>query len=118
MSRVTVTLLEEAIDDIKVGKLFYEKSEPGIGSYFADSTMADISSLRLYAGIHCIRFGYHRMLLKRFPFAVYYETDKKEKALVVAVLDMRRNPKSIRSILEHRKSQPGIQPEINRPPCA
>jgi len=68
--------------------------------------MADITSLRLYAGIHSVRFGYHRMFLKRFPFAVYYETDKKEEVRIVAVLDMRRNPKSIRSILSHRKSQP------------
>lgn len=70
MSRFTVTLLEESIDDIKIGKRFYEMNEVGIGSYFSDSAMADITSLRLYAGIHSIRFGYHRMLLKRFPFAV------------------------------------------------
>jgi len=64
MSRFTVTLLEESIDDIKVGKRFYEENEVGIGSYFADSAMADITSLRLYAGIHSVRLGYHRMLLK------------------------------------------------------
>ena len=104
MSRLIVSLLEEAIDDIKLGKRFYEESEPGIGSYFAASAMADITSLRLYAGIHSIRFGYHRMFLKRFPFAVYYETDPKE-ARVIAVLDMRRNPKSIRAILAYRNRQ-------------
>lgn len=101
MSRFTVTLLEESIDDIRIGKLFYEENEVGIGSYFADSAMADITSLRLYAGIHSIRFGYHRMLLKRFPFAVYYEKDE-DKARVIAVLDMRQNPKSIREILKQR----------------
>ncbi len=106
MSQFAVTLLEESIDDIKAGKRFYEEREPGIGSYFADSTMADISSLRLHAGIHSIRFGYHRMLVKRFPFAVYYEKREME-ARVVAVLDMRQNPESIRAILWKRESRPG-----------
>jgi hypothetical protein len=101
MSRFTVTLLEESIDDIKIGKRFYEENEVGIGSYFADSAMADITSLRLYAGIHSSQFGFHRMLLKRFPFAVYYEMDGDE-ARVVAVLDMRQNPKNIREILKRR----------------
>lgn len=102
MSRFNVELVEESIDDLKVGKLFYEESAPGIGSYFTDSAMADITSLRLYAGIHSIRFGYHRMLLKRFPFAVYYEMDE-NSARVVAVLDVRQNPRSIREILKERK---------------
>lgn len=39
MSRLTVTLLEESIDDINAGKRFYEEAEPGIGSYFSDSAM-------------------------------------------------------------------------------
>jgi hypothetical protein len=89
---------------MKIGKRFYEEREEGIGSYFADSALADITSLRLFAGIHSLRFGYHRMLLKRFPFAVYYEKDE-DAARVVAVLDMRRDPKSIRAILEKRKGQ-------------
>tara|TARA_B110000037_G_scaffold219969_1_gene286344 strand:+ start:1059 stop:1340 length:282 start_codon:yes stop_codon:yes gene_type:complete len=91
MSQFTVTLLEESVDDIKLGKRFYEESEVGV----------DISSLRLYAGIHSTRFGYHRMLLKCFPFVVYYEKVGDE-ARVIAVLDMRQNPKSIRDILKNR----------------
>jgi hypothetical protein len=101
MNRFTVTLLEESIDDITIGKRFYDASESGVGLYFANSAMADIASLRLYAGIHLIRFGYHRMLLKRFPFSVYYESGANEVRLV-AVIDMRQNPKSIRSILRLR----------------
>lgn len=58
MSRFAVTLIEQSIDDIKLGRRFYEQNEEGIGSYFADSALADIASLRLYAGIHSIRFGY------------------------------------------------------------
>ncbi len=101
MSGYEVSLLEESIEDLEVGKRFYDQNEIGVGQYFADSALADISSLRLFAGIHPIRLGYYRMLLKRFPFAVYYEMQGTE-VRVVAVLDMRRNPKGIRDALSRR----------------
>jgi hypothetical protein len=44
--------------------------------------------------------------MKRFPFAVYYEKEE-ELVEVIAVLDMRRNPKTLRSILADRKTQQG-----------
>jgi plasmid stabilization system protein ParE len=53
--------------------------------------MADIESLRLYAGIHASHFGYQRLLAKRFPFAIYYRVVK-DVVQVWAVLDCRRDP--------------------------
>jgi len=32
-----------------------------------DSIFSDIESLHLFAGIHTLHFGYHRLLAKRFP---------------------------------------------------
>ena len=104
MKASNVVLLEEASDDLELGRQFYEEKELGIGRYFADSALADLASLRLYAGIHSVRFGYHRMLLKRFPFAAYYEIVE-DTARIVAVLNMRRDPKSIRATLAQRKGQ-------------
>jgi hypothetical protein len=53
------------------------------------------------------------MLAKRFPFAIYYDVSE-EVSRVVAVLDMRRDPQSIRKILSHRKkAQSGSQGESN-----
>jgi len=72
--------------------------EVGVGSYFFDSLVSDIESLKLYAGIHSKHFGLHRMLSKRFPFAIYYEI-KGKTVIVVAVLDLRRNPAWIRKRL-------------------
>lgn len=43
------------------------------------------------------------MLSVRFPYGVYY-TLKGDVAIVVAVLDMRSNPASIRGKLHSRKS--------------
>lgn len=63
----------------------------GLGDYFLDSVFADIESLQLYAGVHSVHFGYHRLLTKRFPFAVYYRQED-QTVQVWAVLDCRRDP--------------------------
>ncbi len=61
---------------------------------------SDIDSLIINAGIHPLHFGkYHRMLSKRFPFAVYYRVEN-ETALVYGVLDCRRSPAWIKQKLE------------------
>jgi plasmid stabilization system protein ParE len=63
-----------------------------------DSIFSDIDSLLLYAGIHPKVFGYHRLLAKRFPYAVYYLVED-EVVIVYRILDLRRNPVSLRDSL-------------------
>ena len=59
----------------------------------------NIDSLILSAGMHPVHFGnYHRLLSKRFPFAVYCRLEE-QTVLVYAVLDCRRNPAWIRKRL-------------------
>ena len=89
-----VQVLEEATADLADGFLFYELQAEGLGDYFLDSLWSDIQSLRLYGGIHAIHNGYHRLLSKRFPWAVYYRIED-GIARVRAVLDCRQNPKLI-----------------------
>ena len=67
-----IRVLETARDDLREGWKFYENSAVGLGDYFLDCIQADVQSLRIYAGIHEMAEGFHRMLVKRFPFAVYY----------------------------------------------
>ncbi|MDR4509174.1 MAG: hypothetical protein MRJ65_13240 [Candidatus Brocadiaceae bacterium] len=98
-----VLLLKEAAMDLEEGRLFYDKKEKGIGDYFFNSLISDLESIKLYAGVHSKRFGFYRMLSKRFPFAIYYEIDK-EIARIIAILDMRRNPAWIRGKLSIRKN--------------
>jgi len=91
-----IRILSSALQDLRDASEFYEKQAEGIGDYFMDSLFSDIDSLILNAGIHPVYFGgYHRMLSKRFPFAIYYKVSK-DHALVYAVLDCRRNPAWIR----------------------
>jgi hypothetical protein len=85
-----VATLEEAAKDLDAGKAFYDFNEEGIGLYFIDSLLSDIESLR----IHRKKYGFYRMLFKRFPFALYYDIDG-NIARVAAILDMRRDPKEL-----------------------
>jgi len=90
--RVKIRILDAAAQDLIDGFRFYEMQEAGLGQYFLDSLFADVDSLLLYAGMHPACFGaYHRLLAKRFPFAIYYKVDG-DVVLVYAVLDCRRNP--------------------------
>lgn len=93
-----IRILDEAEKDLLGGFRFYETQEPGLGDYFLDSLSSDIDSLHLFAGIHPVHFEYHRLLSKRFPYAVYYKTGK-DTASVWAVLDCRQDPEKIKERL-------------------
>ena len=89
---MNIELLPEAEADLKTGAQFYEAQQSGLGNYFIDSLLADIESLHIHAGIHAQHFGYHRLLAKRFPFAVYYKVTPQETVQIYAVLDCRQQP--------------------------
>ena len=86
-----IEILDSAEEDLIDGFKFYENQSRGLGDYFLDSLFSDIESLHVYAGIHALHFGYHRLLSKRFPFAIYYHLHN-EIIRVYAVLDCRRRP--------------------------
>ena len=90
-----IQVLDEAEEDLRAGREFYERQEPGVGAYFAAALAADIDSLILFAGIHPHEFGFHRALSKRFPFGIYYLVEE-EMIRIYAVLDLRRDPAWIR----------------------
>jgi plasmid stabilization system protein ParE len=88
---VRVRILDLAEVDLQEGFDFYERQESGVGVYFLNSVFSDIDSLVLYARIHPMKFGFHRMLCERFPYAVYYSVDGMTVS-VWRVLDLRRDP--------------------------
>ena len=87
-----IRVLASACNYLLNGHRFYEAQGEGLGDYFLDSLFAEIDSLRIYAGIHQrTDAGYYRLLVRRFPFAIYYRL-KDDQVLVYAVLDCRRRP--------------------------
>lgn len=94
-----IRILRQAETDLIEGYNFYEIQQSGLGDYFLDSLYSDIDSLMVSAGIHAIEEEHHKLLSKRFPFAVYY-TITESIINVHAVLDCRRNPAWNRERLE------------------
>ncbi len=97
-----VVVLEEAAEDLEAGKVFYDQREIGVGDYFWDSLIADIESLSIFGGIHIREYGLHRLLAKRFPYAVYYEITN-NIAYVIAILPLRRDPAWLEENIQGRK---------------
>ncbi len=98
---MTITILPSAKEDLAQGFAFFEAQAEGLGSYFLESLFSDIDSLKIYAGVHRRVFGFHRLLSKRFTFAVYYSVEP-GAAHVHAVLDCRRDPAWTRKRLTQR----------------
>jgi len=78
--------------------MFYAKHGESLGTYFLDSLFSDIDSLELFGGIHRKLFGYHRLLSKRFPYAIYYKLDG-DVVVVWRVLDCRQRPERTKQAL-------------------
>ncbi len=94
MFQKKVVLLEQVYEDLENGKNFYNSIEQGVGNYFVNCLLTDLESLQFYPGVHKKVFGYYQALSKRFPYGIYYE-NAEETIIVVAILDMRQNPKKI-----------------------
>ena len=91
-----VELRAEARRDLEEGAWFYEGLGQGLGQYFIESVLSDISLLGVQAGIHSVVLGLHCKPAKRFPFAIYYAVDRAAATVdVVAVLDCRQDPERI-----------------------
>lgn len=96
---MNLLILDQAKQDLVDGYRFYESQGAGLGDYFLDSTYAEIDSLLIHSGIHRVVAGFHRLLVRRFPFAVYYVIED-NTVEVWAVVDCRRSPKSIEAKLK------------------
>ncbi len=90
-----IKILISAVKDLETGRLFYEKQGEGLGDYFFDTLFSDIDSLALFGGVHRKIFGYHRLLSRRFPYAIYYKIESKKIVTVWRILDCRQDPKKI-----------------------
>ena len=96
---MNIRILPSALKDIERGRRFYERQGQGLGAYFVDTIFSEIDSLLLYAGIHRRIGTFHRLLTRRFPFAVYYRVIG-EQVQIWRILDCRQNPVKIKRAVE------------------
>jgi hypothetical protein len=94
-----ILISEDAFGDLNDGFLLYEAQEFGLGDYFTSCLRADIEGLRITAGIHREVLGFHRLLSRVFPHGIFY-TVHPDHVMVLAVIDLRRNPDWIKSRLK------------------
>lgn len=97
-----VVVLPPAEDDLDAGQQFYEQEAPGLGEYFIDCLAVDIEALSGTAGVHRKIHGLHRCVCKRFPYAIFYKTER-DAVAVYAVLDCRRDPDELHARLFGRQ---------------
>ena len=95
-----VRILRPALEDLAAGRRFYDRQRQGVGDDFFESLFAEIDSLAVNGGIHGLRLGYHRLVARRFPYAVYYRVSGNE-VVVHRVLDCRRDPNWIQRALKN-----------------
>ena len=92
---------EDAANDIRRARDFYNAIQLGLGTHCAQSLWADLQRLTFSHGMHGCHFGFYRMLSVRFPFGIYYR-DTLERTEVFAVLDLRRAPSALSQVLGGR----------------
>lgn len=97
-----IKILDEAQHDLRIAAWFYENQRVGLGAYFLETLFAEIQTLQSLGGIHIKIDGYHRLLSRRFPFAVYYLLEH-EHVEIHAVLDCRRCPSANHEALVRRR---------------
>jgi len=98
-----VNVSEYAKEDLTIAVNFYEKQARNLGKFFFDTIISEIEMLSFYGCLHQKTNNFHRMISKKFPYAVYYHCDKQKREItVVAILDLRQNPNSIKKYLKDR----------------
>ncbi len=91
-------ILPSAIEDLEQGRDFYDAQDQGVGDQFLECAIAEIESLNFFAGHHGTKYGYHRMLVSRFPFIIYGKVEG-SLPVVCRVLDARSHPRRHRCAL-------------------
>lgn len=91
---VEVRLRPEAEQDVAEAALWYEANEPGLGAQFVDEVQATLNTIaeqpNAFTAVHkTVR----RALVKRFPFGVFYKTDR-DGLVIIAVLHGSRHPRA------------------------
>jgi|ERR1051326_1295815 plasmid stabilization system protein ParE len=94
-------LLPEAEQDVDESYAWYKEQEPGLGEEFLRCVDARVLSIcrnpRLYPIAH---ESYRRALVRRFPYAIFYEHEERRKRVVIySVFHCSQDPEKWRSRL-------------------
>jgi len=87
-----LVIAPEAEQDLAEAYAWYESRRPGLGEEFMSCVDACIEAIRRTPGIHAPVFeDYRRGLVRRFPYAVFYE-HAQARVTIYAVFHTSRDP--------------------------
>jgi plasmid stabilization system protein ParE len=103
MKSVPVVALEPVRDDVQIAYDYFEERLPGEGDRFLRRYFSATDRIALNPAIFSLTFeDYRRALVPRSNIAVYYFVEP-ERAVIVAVIDARRNPRLLRRLVCQRR---------------
>ena len=103
MSAKPVEALEVVQADLEYARAFYESWKPGGGEEILRKYFEAVEWIEWNPDLFSRKFGIiQRVILRRSYFVVYFFQEP-ERSIVIAVLDGRRNPRTIRRLLRTRK---------------
>lgn len=90
----------EAELDISEAYIWYEGRRPGLGEEFLSALEASVESIRRHPEMCAVVYdSYRRSLIRRFPYAVFYEYAREGDIVIYAVLHTSRDPRKWRERL-------------------
>lgn len=102
--RYSLSFLPEIEEDVITAYLWYEGKSKGLGEDFLRVFYAYTSEIartpNLYQKVHK---NFHRCLLKRFPYAIYFLVERK-RVIVYGLFHCARNPYFIQGEIDNRHS--------------
>ena len=85
--------------DVDAAYDWYEEQRPGLGDEFVTAIDAAVASILAFQEAYpVIHRGARRVLLERFPYALYYQLAG-HRVIIVACMHAARDPKAWRSRL-------------------
>lgn len=97
--RVELVLVPEAEADVEEAYAWYERRRAGLGEEFLSSVDACLERIRRHPGMYPVVYEtYRRALIRRFPYALFYEHSGTQ-ATIYAVFHTSRDPEKWRQRL-------------------
>jgi hypothetical protein len=99
----TLRFLPEIEEDVLAGYAWYERNSPGLGEEFLRVFYASANEIPrnpfIFTKVHR---NFHRRLLKRFPYAIYFMIEDNQ-IVVCGLFHAARNPRTIKLKLYNRE---------------
>jgi toxin ParE1/3/4 len=93
---VNLKYTERAKTDIGLAFEWYEDQRNGLGFEFLDCVENTLQNIILTPELYAKQYAdFRRILIRRFPFSIFYTIEKNHLIIIHAVFDNRQDPKKL-----------------------